>query len=104
MRAAAKEHRMTQRADGGPHSLDRLVGASEKKLIKLYDEAMRYGFNVSYCWRDNENGICQRVVNVNLDANRWTWRFYTPETQIKAVTEALKAAIKLYGNKPSNKP
>ena len=92
---------MTPKMQSGG-SLTRLVGAAEEnRLLDLYDRAKASGFSVSYCWRDDSNGVCRRVVNVNKDIARWCWRFYTPETHCEAIEEALNEAIKLYGNKPS---
>lgn len=67
------------------------------RLLKLYDRALREGFNVNYVKREDDDGVCRPVVNVNKDAVRWCWRFYTPENECDMIESALNEAGKLYG-------
>jgi hypothetical protein len=56
MRAAAKEHRTAKRADGGPHSLDRLVGASgQQRWNATYYKRHRRKLYAAITERDRKN-------------------------------------------------
>ena len=98
--ATAQQPSESPAARRGGDSHQGMVGASESRLLKLYDHAHLSGMNVSYCGRKDDAGEFRRAVTVSADVRRFVWRYYTPETECDALEEALNEAVKIYGRTP----